>query len=534
MEEALDKLRKFYVTREEFHTAKEYELVQIDYRFRKLTDRAQSLGFYASMEQLSHCLQYRELVKHLRIEDIVRVIEKYLTSSPVVTQMLPEHKEETVYVEEEEGAHGCEYSTESLDDQTTRVEFSSGLKLIYRQDKHARIASADLFAMNLSEIAARFPAGTGHLMQKLLSRGTAALSREQIMETMDRLGARYSTVCSDVQTRKDNYRNSLLAPVGKFFEAFSIFSSFFTQASFIERETQKCRDSILQDIQALPDSLSRFCLHQMMKHFFEGHPYGSSFLGTEQSVISITRKDIEELYSVFYNPSNLYLSISGSFPIEEIIEKVHEELNRNLGVLNVGFKDTRIPQNFASPCQDQTNISLNPKEQAYLMRLYLVPGYLHKDFYKGLILNEILGGGMSSRYFRNLRDEKSYGYEVGSSFIPYMNYGLFYSYLGTDPNRVSDASADFQSEIEQVKNMRVSEEELTKAKNLIASRYSFGQETLADQAGVIGNYLSKGLSFDFYESFLARVQEVTASQLQEFAREHFKAPFEQRIQPCSD
>jgi zinc protease len=533
MDGALDKLRRFYVTREEFHTAKEYELVQTDFRWRKLIDRAESLGFYASMEQLSHCLQYRELVKHLRIEDIVRVIEKYLTSDPVVTQMLPEHKEEPVYLEEE-SVHGCEYTTQVLDSQTTQVDFSSGLKLVYRQDKDVRIASADLFARNLSEIVARFPAGTGHLMQKLLSKGTATLSREQIMETMDKLGARYSTVCSDVHTRKDNYRNSLLAPVGQFFEAFSIFSSFFTQASFIERETQKSRDSILQDIQALPDSLTSFCLFQMMKHFFEGHPYGVSFLGTEQSMVSITRKDIEELYSVLYNPSNLFLSISGSYPLEEVIEKVHQDLNRNLGVLNVGFKDTRIPEKFDSPFKGQVDVSLNRKEQAYLMRLYLVPGYLHPDFHKSLILNEILGGGMSSRYFRNLRDEKSYGYEVGSNFISYMNYGLFYSYLGTDPNRISDASKDFQAEIDRIKDELVSDEELSKAKNLIASRHCFGQETLADQSGIMGNYLSKGLSFDFYEGFLGRVQEITASELKKFAKTYFNAPFEQRIQPQKD
>ncbi|MBT3785647.1 insulinase family protein, partial [bacterium] len=531
METALDRLRKFYVTREELHTAREYELTQADFRWQKMSEKAQSLGYYSSLKQLSYCTEYRDWVSHVTLEDIVRVIEKYLTEEPSITQMLPEEKEETAYRVEEVSHHGSEHRIETIRENQTLVKFDSGLEVLYCYDPDASLCSADLLVKNLSESLFRFPPGTAYLMQKLISRGTALLSAEQIMKTMDQLGGRYSTVCSDSSTRKDLYRNSLMAPTSAFWEAFQIFSSFFTQASFPDREISKSRDSILLEIKSLPDFLSAFCHHHMMKNYFQSHPYGIPFVGSEKSVSTITRRDMEELYAVLYSAGNLLLTISGPFPLQEVIQKTHESLNRNFGALQVGFEDSKIPEAFQSPRLGTTDSVQNTKEQAYLIRTYPAPGFRDSGFFTAQVTNEILGGGMSSRFFRVLRDEKSYGYEVGSRYIPYLPYGIIYSFLGTDPARLDDASKDFETLITEIKEELVDEKELEKAKNLVISRFSFARETLAGRASMAGAYLARNIDASFLDSYVDSVQNVSAKMVQDFSRQVFASVFEQRVHP---
>ena len=168
------------------------------------------------------------------------------------------------------------------------------------------------------------------------------------------------------------------------------------------------------------------------------------------------------------------------------------------------------------------------------MPCYAVPGQKDTDYFVGLIVNEILGGGMSSRYFRNMRDEKSYGYEIGSRYLAYMNYGILFSFLGTEPGRVDAAIEDFRKEIIDLQNGGADTSELEKAKKLVISKFAFAQETLFDRTALIGNTLSKGLSLKYLEQYESKIHAVKLKDLGEFARNYLKEPFIQVVSPLSN
>jgi len=223
--------------------------------------------------------------------------------------------------------------------------------------------------------------------------------------------------------------------------------------------------------------------------------------------------------------------LSGPYPVHEVADRCHQSLNQHLGALKVGFEDSKIPDVFTSSVLNQTKTARNKKEQAYLIRAFPAPGFRDPDFFTAQVTNEVLGGGMSSRFFRVLRDEKSYGYEVGSRYQPYLPYGILYSFLGTDPARVDDASRDFQSLIEEIQNVRITEDELSKARNLVISRFSFAQETLAGRASMTGAYLARDMGLDFLENYVESTRQVTPQKVQEFAQKYFSSVFEQRVHP---
>ncbi len=534
LEEEVARLRSFYVSREELHRAKKIEKIECRYRWQKMTDRAQSLGFYASMNQLEFCRKYEKMVDSVRLEDIIRVIEKYMSEEPNRIQMLPEGSSEPVSIPPSSKLSNLEYKTKELKPRLHHIKFSSGLQAYYQQNDLESTSACYVYVKNFSELASRFPAGTGNLLQRLIARGSVSLSQEQITHNLDGMGARYGTICSDSRTRRENYCNFLQCPSESFEQAMEVFGKFFSEAIFPQSEWDKCLSLIRMEIRAKRDSLSSFCMDHLLSNYFGDHPYASAFTGDLESVDTIKRKDVEELYAILYTPANIVVSLSGPCPVEEVMPIVHRHLESKLGTLELEIAESKVPVTFQSSVQGKIISANNPKEQAYIMPCYSVPGQKHEDYFTGLLVNEILGGGMSSRYFRNMRDDKSYGYEIGSRYLAYMNYGILFSFLGTEPGRVESAMQDFRKEIIDLQQDGAELSELEKAKKLVISKYAFAQETLFDRTALLGNTLSKGLSLDYLEQYESNIQAVKLKDLGEFARNYLNKPFTQIVSPQSN
>ena len=113
IEEELTRLRKFYVSREELYRAKKIEKIECRYRWQKMSDRAQSLGFYTSMNQLEFCRKYEQMIDSVRLEDIIRVIEKYMSEEPNRIQMLPEGGSEPLKVSANSKSSKLDYAVQN-------------------------------------------------------------------------------------------------------------------------------------------------------------------------------------------------------------------------------------------------------------------------------------------------------------------------------------------------------------------------------------------------------------------------------------
>ena len=534
IEEELTRLRKFYVSREELYRAKKIEKIECRYRWQKMSDRAQSLGFYTSMNQLEFCRKYEQMIDSVRLEDIIRVIEKYMSEEPNRIQMLPEGGSEPLKVSANPKSSKLDYAVHELKPSLYHVTFASGLQAYYQQNEMESTSSCYVYVKNFSELTSRFPAGTGNLLQRLISRGSVSLSQEQITNILDGIGARYGTICSDSRTRRENYCNFLQCPSESFEQGIEIFGKFFSEAIFPQIEWDKCLSLIRMEIRAKRDSLSSYCMDHLLKSYFGDHPYAFAFTGDLESIEQIKRKDVEELYAILYTPGNIVLSLSGPNSVEDMIPIIHRNLESKLGTLELEIAESKVPSTFRSPVLGKLSSVQNPKEQAYLMPCYAVPGQKDADYFIGLIVNEILGGGMSSRYFRNMRDEKSYGYEIGSRYLAYMNYGILFSFLGTEPGRVDAAIEDFRKEIIDLQNDGADVSELEKAKKLVISKFAFAQETLFDRTALVGNTLSKGLTLEYLEQYESNIHAVKLKDLGEFARNYLKEPFIQVVSPLSN
>ena len=137
------------------------------------------------------------------------------------------------------------------------------------------------------------------------------------------------------------------------------------------------------------------------------------------------------------------------------------------------------------------------------------------------VINTILGSGMSSRLFVNLREQEGLAYQLGSSFSPNMLSGSFIVYVGTNPATLEHSKQKALNEVFKFKTQFVSDKELREAKDRLLGQYVIALETNSDKAETLGWFEASGRGFQFIDQYTSLIESVTASDIIEVANKYF-------------
>jgi len=148
-----------------------------------------------------------------------------------------------------------------------------------------------------------------------------------------------------------------------------------------------------------------------------------------------------------------------------------------------------------------------------------------KDYATLKVIDAILGSGMSSRLFRNVRDQEGLAYQLGSSFSPNILRGTFTIYIGTNPKTLSLAKEKMLFEVNRIKTEFVSDKELNEAKEKIIGNYVISLETNMDKATNVGWFEASGRGYDFKDKYQQLINSVSASDIVEVANKYFNANY---------
>ena len=160
--------------------------------------------------------------------------------------------------------------------------------------------------------------------------------------------------------------------------------------------------------------------------------------------------------------------------------------------------------------------------QAHIVKGWLVPSYDSEEYPVLMLLNIILGAsGLSSRLFLELRDKKGLAYVVRSSYEALSLGANFAIYIATEPKNIQVSLDGFREEIEKIRTIPVSEEELENARNNLLGKWAFTQETNNQQACLYAHYGVLGLGFDFNARMKEKIKTVTADQIKSCAEKYF-------------
>lgn len=299
--------------------------------------------------------------------------------------------------------------------------------------------------------------GIHHLIEHMLFKGSSKYSQRDIADISDRLGGRMNAFTSREITQY--YIKSIDE---KLPESFDLLTDIVFNSNFDKTEFAKEKDVISQEIKEGDDNPDSKAFELFYREVFGKSGVGLSIAGTLDSVSGLKRNFVYKKYRELYIPSNIILSCVGNIDHEEILsvaeEKFPDSSSSNL------TKTMNTGQLFNKGVSVHSNKSL---KQVYSVIGFNSIPVTSVERYKYMILNDILGAGMSSRLFQKIREEKGLAYTISSFMDSYKKFGVHMIYAITEPGKTNDYLSAVKEEVKFLRKQGISPEELKKSKDHI-------------------------------------------------------------------
>ncbi|NLY88615.1 MAG: insulinase family protein, partial [Firmicutes bacterium] len=294
-----------------------------------------------------------------------------------------------------------------------------------------------------------------------------------------------------------------------------LLSDLVLNALLAPEELEKERNVILEEIKSYEDSPDEQVFDLLTQTILNGHPLGHSILGTPETIRGLTREDLLAYRERFYTPDNSCLAVAGNIDPEEIIAAAGQYWGEFHGK---AAGDKMFPVKI----KGENILKSKKTEQVHLC--VGTPGFPrdHEDRYVLMVLDNILGGSVSSRLFQELREERGLVYATGSHYAAFMDTGLFTVYAGTSLENFSEVLKVIRGEFTDLKNGLFSGEEVQRAKEQIKGNFWLSMENTT-------NRMSRLAKSDLFykkiitpEEVVARIDRVTADEVLRVARTLFQ------------
>jgi predicted Zn-dependent peptidase len=354
--------------------------------------------------------------------------------------------------------------------------------------------------------------GSSHFIEHLLFKGTEKRAADRILEEFDALGARANAYTS--QEEVFYYATSLASAVPATFE---ILSDLYVNAVLPPEEVEKERGVVLQEISMNQDNPGRFIYYRFHCGFWKGHPLGTPVLGTPESIGSIHRDRLLEHKRSQYVAGSTIVSAAGNVEHERVVELCE----RFLGGLPQGAVPASEAPDGWRPAVSEHVHHQRPMEQTQFYMGYPISQADSSHRNRLVVLNQVLGCGMSSRLFREVRERRSLAYSVYSNLFSYTDSGGLLIFAGTRPERAQEAIDVCHAEVMRFCNETISDEVLESAKQLIRSKRLMVLDDCEIQVRRISNATSIFGEPESIEQSLEAIAEVSSDDVLGMAQELF-------------
>lgn len=387
----------------------------------------------------------------------------------------------------------------------------NGLVVATEPMPHVRSVSVGIWVRTGSR---REPAklnGISHFIEHMVFKGTERRSAEEIARAVDSVGGML-----DAFTAKEMICFNAKVLDEHLPAAWDVLSDMVLRPRFDGEDIAKEKQVVLEEIKMDQDNPD-YLVHELFtQNFWRGHAIGKPILGTPESVKAFTRESLVGCFRPWFAPNNIVITAAGNLKHEGLVEMVAREF-AGLVRASDGFAET-APRAHA-PITTQSKREL---EQVHIC--LGVPSYpmAHERRFAAAVLSNILGGGMSSRLFQNIREKQGLAYAVFSELTPYRDTGLLSVYAGTALETAGQVVRSVTEEFRNLKEKRVTEEELRRAKNHLKGSLMLALESTGARMSSLARQEMYFGRFFTLDEILASIEGVTREEMQSIAQEFFQ------------
>lgn len=408
--------------------------------------------------------------------------------------------------------------------EAKRSILANGLRLILKEDHTSNIIALQTFIGTGVRVEDPKQAGIATLTQRMLLKGTewSLISKrrteEEIFEEIENLGARLG-----VDFLPDMASLYLLATKETFNQALAIYFDVLLHPSFPEEELAKEKEALIKELEAAKDNNFNVIYENFRKELYGDHAYGRPDEGYAETIRSITRQDVLNFYRKYYVPNNIVVAVVGDFDTAKMRFKLSATLEAMLWRPTSAYLPLKPKPLEFSLTQNKEVKATKRIGSAWMILGYPGPAITGEDYAAMKLLNAVIGGGMSSRLFTELRDKRGLAYSTGSFFPSRMEDSHFVSYIITvpDPETIEECKAGILEILEGIKKDGIPQEELARAKNYLIGNYIIEHETASRRAWYLGWYELLGAGYKMDDLYIERIQQLSSEDLQRAAQRYF-------------
>ena len=305
--------------------------------------------------------------------------------------------------------------------------------------------------------------GVAHLLEHMAFKGTRTKNALQIAETIENVGGDINAYTSKEITA---YYVKLLADDLHY--GVDILTDILQNSTFAEDELNRERGVIIQEIGMYLDTPDDMIFDYWQEKAFPKQPMGRSILGKTDIIKNITREEVKGFMTNHYNPNKMIISAAGKINHDAFVEMIKKSCTN----LPVGNSNNREKANY---------LSGEYREEKKLEQVHLLLGfegidYHHDDYYSLLVFSSLLGGGMSSRLFQEIREKRGLVYGISSFSSAYTDTGMFGIYCGTGENQIQELMPVLCNEL-NTSPSSISDKEITRGKAQLKASLMMGRES---------------------------------------------------------
>jgi predicted Zn-dependent peptidase len=386
----------------------------------------------------------------------------------------------------------------------------NGIKVITESMSHVRSVSVGIWVSSGSRRENAEENGISHFIEHMLFKGTSNRSAEEIARSVDSIGGNLDAftakemVCFNTKVLDEHL------PV-----AMDVVSDLVLNPCFREDDIEKEKGVILEEIKMDADSPD-YLVHEIFSsNFWKDHPLGKPILGTRETVKRFNRAMVQDYYQSVYTPSNLLITAAGNLQHDRLVSLARERF---------AARAAATPEPAQAPPATHARISLKSKKDLEQVHVCLgVPSYPipHEDRFTCYVLNTILGGGMSSRLFQNIRERQGLAYAVFSELNPYSDTGCLSVYAGTSLESAKKVVGSILKEFSDLKQHLAPAEEVRRAKDHLKGSLMLSLESTSSRMSNLARQEMHFRRFFSLDELAESIEQVTAEDIQRVAQTFF-------------
>ena len=355
--------------------------------------------------------------------------------------------------------------------------------------------------------------GISHFLEHMCFKGTIKRpTAVDISKELDALGSQYNAFTAQEYTgyyAKSDARH--------FSQIFDVVSDIYLNSTFPEKEMQREKGVIIEEINMYEDMPQKHVQELMMKLLYGDQPAGRNIAGEKKNILRMKRDDFVNYKSRHYLPEATVLVVTGQITTKQVMSQV----NKTFGSVKRGHKIGKVK---IKEIQKKPEVLINFKKTD---QTHFILGVRSYDLFSSQnavlsVLGGVLGGGMSSRLFQKLREELGVCYYVRAYNDPYTDHGFFQISAGVDNKRINEVIQAVLIECQKLKDFKVNEEELNKVKECLIGNLKLSLELSDDIANFYGGQELLKRKIEKAEEKIKKIRQVTADQIQSLAKNIFR------------